>query len=271
MDYTAIIQPGNIDHDPLINDALNRIYADYSVNVSVKNKAKNLLKFGRCENIGTSLGTIWFTGQDDADETYVADDTNSIDSISSSSASDTEVVTIEGHTMASGDRTFVSQTATLNGQTKVTLSTALNRVTRCYHNGESSTDLVGEIYIYEDTTISSGKPTDTTKIHLTIDAGKNQSEKCATTLSSTDYWIITTFRCSVLKKTAAYADCQLEWRSVGGVFREIEDITASNVAAGIFQFNPYMIVPANADVRLRAVADSASTEVSGSIQGYLAN
>jgi hypothetical protein len=217
------------------------------------------------------LCTIWFTGQDQANETYVADNTNSIDSISSSSGSDTEIVTIEGHTMSGGDKTFVSQTATLNGQTRVALGTALNRVTRCYHNGQSSTDLVGEIYIYENTTITTGKPDDTTKIHLTIDAGKNQSEKASTSLSSTDYWIITGMRCGVLKKTAAFVDCQLEVRLTGGVFREVVDIVAESGIDGIISFNPYIIAPANTDVRLRAVADAASTEVSGSIQGYLAN
>lgn len=35
-------------------------------------------------------------------------------------------------------------------------------------------------------------------------------------------------------------------------------------------FHPYFIVPPNSDVRLIAVASSASTDVSGSIQGYLA-
>ena len=147
------------------------ILSTYGDNVSIHDKEKFLYKFGANPSVGTTRATLWYTGQDQANETYVADNTNSIDTISSSSASDTEVVTIEGHTMSGGDKTFVVQTATLNGQNKVTLGTALNRCTRVYHAGQSTTDLVGEIYVYEDTTITSGKPTDTTKIHITVPAG----------------------------------------------------------------------------------------------------
>jgi len=261
----------SIDSDPLIADALNRILADYGDSVSVKNKAKSLLKFGLNPNVGTSRATIWYTGQDQANETYVADNVNSIDTVSSNSGSDTEVVTVEGHTMTGGNRTFVVQNITLLGQNKATLATPLNRCSRLYHAGQSATNLVGEIYVYEDTAIVSGKPSDTTKIHLTVAAGRNQSEKASTSLASTDYWIVTGFRGSVIEKTAAFADVALEVRPVGGVFREVEDVTASNNAAGILQFAPYLIIPKNSDVRLVAVADGAGTEVSGSTQGFLAS
>jgi hypothetical protein len=265
-----ISQSNPIDSDPLIADALNRILADYGVSVSVANKAKNLLKFGRNPNVGTSAATLWFTGQDQENETYVADNVNSIDSVSSNDATDTgKQVVIEGHTMSGNNRTFVSQSVTLLGQTRVPLTTPLNRSTRLYNN--SAVNFVGQIFVYENTALTAGKPNDTTKIHLTIAAGRNQSEKASTSLSSTDYWIVTGFRGSVIEKTAAFADVALQVKTVGNVFREVEDVTASNNSAGILEFRPYLIIPANADVRLVAIADGASTEVSGSIQGFLAN
>lgn len=261
----------SVDSDPKIQDALNRIKENYGDTASVEIKKKDLLKFGRNPNVGTaSTGyTIWYTGQDQANETYVAPNTNSIDSVSSNNAGDTETVVIEGHTETGGEKTFVTQTATLNGPTRVALSTPLNRATRIYNS--DSTDLTGEVYVYENTALTAGKPTDTTKIHLTIRAGKNQSEKASTSLSNVDYWIVTGFRGSVLNKTGTIIiDMQLQIRENGKVWRMFEDITATNSSAGIFKFNPYLIVPKNADVRLVSISSTSNTIVTGSIQGYLA-
>lgn len=257
--------------DPDIAYAERLIEATYGDTVSVYAKAKSLIKFGRNPNVGTATTgyTLWSTGVDQANETYVADNVNSIDSISSSSTSDTIQLTVEGHTMTGGDRTFVVQTVTLSGRTRVALTTPLNRATRVYNS--NAVNLVGNVYVYQNTAISSGKPTDTTKIHLTVRAGKNQSEKASTSLSSTDYWIITGFRGSVLKKTAGFADVEIQARLAGGVFRQLEDVATSSGSAGIFRFKPYLIIPPNSDIRLIAVADSSGTDVSGSIQGYLAS
>lgn len=267
-----ISQSNPIDSDPLIAEALNRILDEFGVSVSVKNKAKNLLKFGRNPNVGSATTgyTIWYTGQDQAHETYAADNTNPIDSVSSNNAADTgKTAVIEGHTMSGNNRTFVSQVVTLLGQTRVPLVIPINRSTRLANSG--NTNFVGEVYVYQNTALAAGKPVDTTKIHLTVAAGRNQSEKASTSLSSTDYWIVTGFRGSVIEKTAAFADVRLEIRRLGNVFREVEDVTASNSNAGILEFKPYLIIPANSDVRLVAVADGAATEISGSIQGFLAN
>lgn len=261
----------NIDHDPEIQYAIRRIEADYGDRVSVNAKQKLLLKFGRNPNVGSdSTGyTVWYTGLDQPHETYAAANTNSIDSISSSSTSDTnKEVTIEGHTESGGNKTFVVQTATLNGQTRVALSTALNRLTRIYNSG--TTNLVGNVYGYENTAISAGKPVDTTKIHITLPAGKNQSQKASTSLSSVDYWIVNTMNAAMLEKASGFADVAIQIRQNGFVFREVEDVACSDANDGNFEFRPYLIVPKNSDVRLVAISDSMSRDVSGSIQGYLA-
>lgn len=256
--------------DPKLRQAIIEIEATYGDIVSVIQKAKSLNKYGRTLNAGTAESTVWFTGQDQANETYPALNTNSIDHISSSSTADLQDVVVEGHTEAAGNKTFLVQSATLSGQTPVALGTALNRATRLYNDG--STDFAGEVYVYEGTAVASGKPSDTTKIHVTVDGptGHNQSEKASTSISSTDYWIITTFRGSVLKKAAGFADVRLEVRRQGKVFRQVEDVSTSNTSPGVIKFDPYIIVPPNSDVRITAVADANSTEVSGSIFGYLA-
>lgn len=247
------------------------IKKDYGDNVSITLKDKTLLKYGENPNVGsTSSGyTIWYTGQDQAHETYPANNVNSIDTISAANSSDTgKEVTIEGHTQSGGDRTFVSQTATLLGNNKVSLTTPLNRATRIYNSG--TVNLLGEVYCYEDTAISGGKPSDTTKIHITLPQGANQTRKASTSLSSQDYWIVTQFRASMLEKASSFADVQLQYRQNGFVFRQLEDVTCSSNHNGVINFNPYLVIPKNSDIRLVAISDSTSRNVSGAIQGYLA-
>lgn len=262
---------GYINTDPKLNHAINEILSAYGDTVSVETKAKSLFKYGKNPNVPQTKATIWYTGQDQANETYVAANTNSIDSVSSGNAGDTQSVVIEGHTESDGNKTFVTQTVTLTGQTRAPLTTPLNRVTRLYNNG--STNFAGDIFVYENTALSSGKPSDTTKIHLTVNGlgGQNQSEKASTSLSSTDYWIITTFRASVVEKTATVADVELQARLSGKVFREIEDVTTSQGVPGVIKFDPYIIIPPNSDVRLQGTSsDAGGAAVSGSIFGYLA-
>ncbi len=261
--------PNPVDLDPHLRFALDRIQGDYGVTASVAAKRKTLLKFGRNQNVGSDATgyTIWYTGQDQAHETYVAAGTNSIDTISSSDGGDTQAVVIEGHTSdADGNLTFVVQSATLEGQGKVVLSTPLNRMTRLYNNG--ATDFAGEVYGYEDTAIVGGKPTDTTKIHITVPVNHNQSEKASTSISQRDYWVVEEIHVYVNEKAAAFADISLQVREKGKVFRTI--FTASTSNAYDFSVRPTLIVPANSDVRLVAVSDSTSRDVGGVINGYLA-
>lgn len=256
------------DHikDPWLVHALDVIEGTYGVKASATMKNKDLLKFGRTEEVQTAKTTIMAHKSGTYNETYVS--TNIIDTISSSSGSDTEIVTIEGHTVdGSGDFTFVVQTATLDGQNKVTIGTPLARMTRIY-NG-NGTELVGTVYGYVDGAITNGVPDTGSLVHCVIPAGLQSSEKCATTISSTDYWIITTIRGNVLEKTLTYGDFHLEVRNKGGVFIDKQDFAAASGSDGGYRFKPYLIIPANSDVRLRASASANNKEMSGSIQGVL--
>lgn len=268
-DYEEFKSRGDMDYK--IQHAINVIQSTYGDTVSVDAKNKDLRKFGRNPQVGnTGRVSIWYTGQDNANETYVADNVNSIDTISSSSGSDGLIVTVEGHTMSGGNRAFVTQQATLNGQNKVTLSTPLNRCSRVFNS--SSTSLIGEVYVYEDTAISAGKPSDTTKIHLTVPAGNNQSQKASTSLSSTDYWIVTGFGAGYLEKTGSnVANVEIEVRQSNNVFRPISrPIVLRTGTTESLQFNPYLIIPPNSDIRITAISSGSGQEIEADMQGYLA-
>lgn len=254
-----------IDSDPKIQQAINEIYSTYGDVVSVDLKQKSLIKFGRTSQAQTTDTTIMTLPTGVFNETYATG--NSIDSISSSTT-DAQTVTIEGHTLSGSDLTFVVQNATLQGNTRVALTTPLFRATRIYNTG--SVSLTGNIYVYENTTLSGGAPVDGTKVHCMIALGKNQSEKASTSLSSADYWIITGYYGDVLEKTAAYANVIPQIRQFGKVFRGITNRSASFGVGFDIQLNPYIIAPKNSDVRLVTAASAANKEVSGGISGYLA-
>lgn len=260
--YYNVIEAGTSSepHEPVIPPyglvyAIQRVLADDSVTVSVQEKAKSLLKFGDNPNIGTSTETVWYTG---GMETYLS--ANSINKVVSSSASDTQDVIIEGHTISGSDFTFVTQTATLNGSTEVTLSTPLARVQRMYN--DDNADFVGAITVL----IGSGAT------YLTIPLGTiNQTTKCAFTTASDEYIFITSFTFSCSRNTTAKVDFNLQIRLSGKVFRDKYkgETTDTNGTKNV-QFEQYMIIPPNSDVRLCAISSAATTEVWGAIHGYYA-
>lgn len=244
-----------------MREAINVIESTYGDRVYLK--AKNLLKFGASDLIDTTYELVWNQGGEETDPT-----SNAITHISSSSLADTESMTIEGHTIdGNGDFTFLVQTVTLAGQTKTALSTPLARSSRLYNN--DTVPLVGDVYVYEDDTLSFGVPTTAANIHLKILAGDQQSFKAKTTISKDDYFIVTGGYGSIREKTATVVDFQLEVRQKGSIYRPALTIS-TNGPPIVFPFKPYIIVPANADVRVTAEASGAGKSVNAGFYGVLA-
>lgn len=254
--------------DGRLVQAEREIYRTFGEEVSVHQKAKSLIKFGKSAALTTgSFQTIWTVG---GNETYVS--TNTIDSISSSSASDQEEIYIEGHTVSGTGRdqkfTFVAQTVTLNGQTRVALPIPLARVSMAYNN--NGTPLVGRVTVYENTALTGGVPTDVSKIHIDIPLGLQESFKAATTFSDNDYYICTGGFGSVSLKQDGAVDFYLEIREAGKVFRQVAAISATNSSPWTIDLDPAVIIPKNCDVRIRAETSANGVVVFGSFKGYLA-
>jgi hypothetical protein len=252
--------------DGRLVQAEREIEATYGDRVSIDRKAKSLIKFGRSAELGTiGLETVWTVG---GNEVYVSD--NSISFISSSSASDTQQITIEGHTVdANGDFTFVVQTVTLEGQTTVALDTDLARVSRAYNS--DSTELVGRVVVYENTTVVGGVPSDATKIHIDIPLGFQQSFKAATTFSNQDYYLCTGFYGAVSAKQSGAVDFYIEIRDKGKVFLPKGSFTASSTGgAADISLDPAILIPKNADIRVRCETETNNIVTFGIFKGYIA-
>jgi len=261
------------------------IETTYGDTVDIWSKGKFLTKFGRTANADSGVRTTVANFQGSVvNETHAT--TNSIDRVGSDAAGDTGAVTLEGHTIdGSGNLTFAVQTATLTGTTPVTLATPLARCTRVYRAASgtfspAATALVGNIYVY-DLTLATGHtggvPTVATATKCMILAGKQQSEKCSTTISSTDYWIVTsaTAALTIRSGPAAKVEIQIESRDVanGGVWRpfaaEISLETSVQDTIKV-EYDPPYVVPKNHDVRMIVVSDVANAQIATSISGYLA-
>lgn len=251
--------------DPFLDQAIREIYADDGVRVRPEFKNKTLNKYGKNVDLSTIKEEVWARGGVETLPT-----TNAIDTISSSNSGDSQDVIVEGHTVdGSGNLTFVVQTATLNGQNKVTLGTPLARSTRIKNN--DSDDFAGTVYVYEDDTLTAGVPQTEAKIHLQTDGNSNQSLKCATSVSQFDYWIITALTLGVNRQQTRNVDFELQVREKGKVFRvQSPPVSLASQSGGIHvPLHPYLIVKPNSDVRMMAVSSGASTQVEATIHGIL--
>ncbi len=266
--------------------ALRVAKTTYGVDLDVYGKGKQLTKFGRTTNADAGIKTTVaeFQGSE-ANETFAT--ANTVDSIVSSSASDTgKTIGIEGHTIntTTGDRTFVVQSAVLNGQTPVTLETSMFRMTRMYvadgTYSSPASEVVGTVYGYDSTLaggVTAGVPNTASSTKCLINApdGFQQSQKAATSLSSVDYWILTYVRAGMVRPTGTSigVDVDLEVRNLGGVWRpEGLQLSLENTATTFYkvEFHPFRIVPANSDVRIICTSDTNNVQVQASVGGVLA-
>jgi hypothetical protein len=226
----------------------------YGDTVSIWEKGKPLVKFGKNDDLDTGTReTIWETGGDETLKTA-----NDIDIVVSTNAGDTQNVVIEGHTISGSDLTFVTQTATLNGTTNVSLTTPLARVTRLYN--DDSTDFAGDITVEDNGT----------SVNLTVKGtnGENQSKKCATSLSSVDYWIITGIAGGVIGSVSATVEFELQVKEAGKVWRTQYTFNSSNYTE--VKGDEYIIVKPNSDIRIVGTSGTNNTEAIAAIRGYLA-
>lgn len=138
-------------------------------------------KFGHAPDFDTVDGevTIW-NGADDGNinqMVYQYSSSADIDSLSSSSASDTFDIEVQG---LDTNGYLTIQTITLTGQTRVAIPTALKRVFRMKNVGSS--DAVGFIYCYVNSAITAGVPNDPTQVRAVMENGDNQTEMAVYTV-----------------------------------------------------------------------------------------
>jgi hypothetical protein len=207
---------------------------------------------------GTVPETIWGVGG-----TYTWSTAAAIDSISSSDTDDVQDVLIDG---LDADWETVEQTVTLQGQTRVALTTPLIRVNGMYNAG--AVDLDGTVYVYEDTPLTAGTPDDATKIRGAIVDGDNQLLQCIYTVPAGHTALIYRGYVAMSKKQTAVIEAAWRARLFGGVFRTFGRTTvgsAGNTAFWkVWHFPPAM--PEKTDLVI--IAEDTTADNSGISCGF---
>lgn len=244
--------------DPLAL-ALNEIQSTYGVTATIEGKAKSINKWGY--NSSSAGSSTWETVQSGGGtETLLA--ANLITVIDSTSASDTGTVVIEGHYLdASGNLVFHVQSVTLTGTTAVVLSQALSRCSRMYI---STADVaVGTI------TVNAGEAG---TVYNRIVAGDAQTEKCATSFSYRDFFIVTNFGSWIFANGTPRVVFRLEVSTDGGAWRPQARWSLRGDGSDYDRVTtaPPFIIPPNSDIRIRSSANSSGVEVGAHFSGYLA-
>lgn len=247
-----------------LRHAINEIKTTYGVNVYPK--WKTLHKFGENLLVGTAEATLMTLPAGVLSETELSD--NLITQVSSSSASDTGTLTVEGHTISGNKLTFVTQNITLDGQTAVTLPTPTVTATRMKNT--SSAGWVGDVYVSETDTRTAGVPDTAAKVHLIGLAAENGTLKASTAFSDFDFALVTNFYANVNKKTASGAVIRLRTQPIGGVYTTQFKRGINALGSDLdYDFRPYFIVPPNTRIKQTAEADGASTAIAGGFNSIL--
>ncbi len=266
----------NQDRHGLDVNVLNDYWVQHTYNViqdgfgdEVRIKPKNLLKFGHTTNADSGEETTIMTlAGAERHETYV--NANIIDRISSSDDTDTQTLSVEGHTIANSTLAFIVQSVTLAGQSSVALATSLTRTSRVLN--KSPADIVGPVFIYEDGAVTNGVPDTDASVHLIVAAGHNTSEKASTSFSNVDYGVITSMSAALSQGQTLNADFELQIREFGMAFLpqfQMSLRTTSGIFAHV-EFRPHIIVPKNADVRIVATASANNSNLFASWNSLIA-
>lgn len=199
-------------------------------------------KFGENPDVNGVMEDVWSQGG-----MYVYSTTADIDTISSSNIGDGQQITIVGQL---ADNTEVTQTATLNGQSKVTLSTPLFRVYRAFNIG--STDFAGDVYIYPDTAIVTGVPTNPAFIRVKIISDSNQTEMALYTIPKGKQGFFLGGYVSMNNSLANnFATFTWRLRLLGQVFRVQSRISCTGSGASHWAYHydiPNGPIPAGTDI-----------------------
>lgn len=221
-------------------------------------------KFGSADNFSpVDLEVAVWDGADSTSisrMTYIYSVTDDIDTVSSESALDTQLIEIQGLDI---NYNLVTQNVTLNGQSKVLLITPLLRVFRIKNIG--SINLAGNVYCYVDGLITLGIPDDLLTIRAMVHFENNQTEMAIFTIPAgfTGYmrdWYATT---SGAKRDSQHT-IKIKARKFGQVFqlKHKANISVSGTSYIQHRYEEPEVFSEKTDVEVSADTDQVDAGVS---------
>jgi len=263
------------------NHAIKVIKDQYGDVVSADEKRKSVFKFGMNEEVIQNVESD-ITRLPAGVSREVPLDSNLIDTLSTTDASFTGDIFIEGHQLINDELLFVTQTVTADGQNKVSLDIPLITATQAENADETLfSSIDDEVIIYENGVITNGVPDNTDLVHLIFSADHRQSLRAATAFSSEDYAMITQIYGDINKQTppASTADILLRVRQFGEGFgripgglktKLIRSVSTTATNGFDFQPRPYIIIPKNSIVQLTCISSNTGVSMSAGFNTILA-
>jgi hypothetical protein len=185
--------------------------------------------------------------------------------ISSTSPLDTVEISVGGLDESLLDKeVFI----TLQGQTKIEIGPGLWwRVHRAFNN--NSADLVGNVYIYEDDTVTNGEPDTPSKVRATIQTGNNpqlvnnQTLMIPYTIPANKIGYLSSLAFTITSKAAGNIIIRTYVRQFGKVFRLGPVLSLRGTGSSVFSYSldPFIIIPPGADFRVMVSADAPNMSI----------
>jgi hypothetical protein len=255
---------------------IRKIAAEYGV--FALPDGRELIKFGLNDDVGVSTDpeTVWSVGG-----LWNEFDGNLINSISSDDAADVgQVLSIQGYTQdpVTGDLTFhAGDTVTLNGQTRVALPRNYHTITRVFTaNGtfaSPATEFAGTVWVYQfeaGDTVTGGVPQDVTRVAARVDAVNQQTQICASAISSTQFFVVDQYEVQIYRKSSGYTEGKLKVKELGGVWRTRNEISVPATQGwNEKNFKRPFLIPPNSKFKVDVLVGQNDTFVSAEVSGEL--
>jgi hypothetical protein len=231
------------------------ISADFMLEIAKGNVLGHSIyrKFGRIASIqATTPADCWEYGVTSGAELYTWSTTAAIDSISSSNAADTELISI---TMLDANYVEFTQTVNLQGQTRVPITPGL-RLNRVYNANGSAT--LGDVYVYENTAIVAGVPTDVTKVRGFFSISGQQSLQSIYTVPAGKSAYLYELKTSMGGRKVGFATYEAYLRTVGSIFliKDTFDLSATGTSSQSEVFGTPRFFPEKTDFRPLITVDT---------------
>jgi len=186
--------------------------------------------------------------------------------LSSSHASDTEEITVEG---LDANYDEISETKALTGQTGVDTTATFLRVNRMYNSDGAV--LQGDVYASESGAgLTAGVPSSLADARAKITLGRGQTLQAIYTVPRNHTLVLTRGRVTTDLSGSTSAELMLVSRVLGGVFRVGQDIPADGAIDAAHDFDPPLAFSAQTDIKAQSIiTGGGSNKVSASWGGYL--
>lgn len=195
---------------------------------------------------------------------YTFSATADIDSLSSSSASDTTNILVRG---LDEDWNEVDQILTLNGQTRVALTTPLIRITRMVNDG--AVGFVGNVFCYVNGAITAGVPNTDADVRAIIAIGNNQTLMAVFSVPSGRRALMTSIVNEYTARKTGAATYKLKTRDFGKTFvlQHIGGVSFSGSSHATHLFEPPLVLEEKTDIIMESETNVDTTSFSSSFNG----